>query len=107
MGPCSGSFRQWYYDAAGDNCYEFDYGGCQGNPNRFNNAYECQQRCQRTRTPSTVSPPYVYPEEERETERQPERGDAGQRPSYGDGNLTFQFIHFHLRIFLKIIQIWC
>lgn len=77
VGPCSGSFRQWYYDAGSDNCYEFDYGGCQGNPNRFNNAQECQNRCQRVRpitTTSTEAPYVPYPEREddREREREPE-----------------------------------
>lgn len=61
VGPCSGSFRQWFYDSRSDRCYEFDYGGCQGNPNRFNNEPECQQRCQRQR-PATTAPPVAVTE---------------------------------------------
>ncbi len=90
VGPCSGSFRQWYYDAGTDGCYEFDYGGCQGNPNRFNNAQECQNRCQRNRpvTTSTTEAPYVpYPrqpdrEDEREREREPGRERERERDRY-------------------------
>ncbi|XP_042856111.1 papilin-like, partial [Penaeus japonicus] len=33
VGPCSGSFRQFFYDAARDECFDFDYGGCQGDKN--------------------------------------------------------------------------
>ncbi|XP_071454258.1 papilin isoform X2 [Hetaerina americana] len=47
VGPCSGSFQQWYYDQDSDRCYPFDYGGCQGNRNRFNDRESCEQRCQR------------------------------------------------------------
>lgn len=87
VGPCSGSFRQWYYDAGTDGCYEFDYGGCQGNPNRFNNAEECQNRCQRVRpvTTSSTETPYVpYPrqpdrEDDREREREENEREREQR----------------------------
>ncbi|XP_066977996.1 papilin isoform X17 [Macrobrachium rosenbergii] len=69
VGPCSGSFRQYYYDSAADECFEFDYGGCQGNKNRFDVLHLCQQRCKQKQrvTPSTTSaytPPYkTIPEE--------------------------------------------
>ena len=59
VGPCNGFFRQWYYDAGSDDCHAFDYGGCQGNPNRFNNAQECQQRCQRLPRISTTEAPAI------------------------------------------------
>ena len=88
VGPCSGSFRQWYYDSARDSCYEFDYGGCQGNPNRFNNAHECQQRCQRVRAPpttTTTESPYYprAPDREREDDYERER-DRYPPPQQGD-----------------------
>ena len=35
VGPCSGSFSQFYYDHERDQCFQFDYGGCQGNKNRY------------------------------------------------------------------------
>ncbi|XP_021914576.1 papilin isoform X2 [Zootermopsis nevadensis] len=45
VGPCSGSIVQWYYDRSADTCYEFDYGGCQGNANRFNDRQQCEEFC--------------------------------------------------------------
>ncbi|XP_023705293.1 papilin isoform X5 [Cryptotermes secundus] len=45
VGPCSGSMPQWYYDRSTDACYEFDYGGCQGNANRFNDRQQCEEYC--------------------------------------------------------------
>ena len=45
VGPCSGSMTQWYYDRSTDTCHEFDYGGCQGNANRFNDRRQCEEHC--------------------------------------------------------------
>jgi len=45
VGPCSGSVTQWYYDRSTDACYEFDYGGCQGNANRFSDRQQCEEHC--------------------------------------------------------------
>ncbi|XP_046998769.1 papilin isoform X1 [Schistocerca americana] len=47
VGPCSGSIPQWYYDRVTDSCYEFDYGGCQGNKNKFDDKQQCEQYCKR------------------------------------------------------------
>ena len=47
IGPCNGTVIQWYYDRRTDSCYEFDYSGCQGNKNRFNDEQSCEQRCQK------------------------------------------------------------
>ncbi|XP_025408017.1 papilin isoform X2 [Sipha flava] len=44
-GPCNGNFIQWYYDANNDRCLQFRYGGCQGNPNRFDDRLSCEARC--------------------------------------------------------------
>ncbi|XP_064108154.1 papilin-like isoform X7 [Macrobrachium nipponense] len=69
VGPCSGSFRQYFYDSSADECFEFDYGGCQGNKNRFDALHLCQQRCKQkqhvtTSTTSAYTPPYkTIPEE--------------------------------------------
>lgn len=96
VGPCSGSFRQWYYESGSDSCHEFDYGGCQGNPNRFNNAQECQNRCQRVRpiTTTTTEAPYrPYPQPDREDERQPEperpEPEREREPDRSDGGNLF------------------
>ena len=80
VGPCSGSFRQWYYDAGTDSCYEFDYGGCQGNPNRFNSAHECQSRCARVKPTLTEAPPVVHHASEQD--REPERDYDREREEY-------------------------
>ncbi|KAG0713547.1 Papilin [Chionoecetes opilio] len=58
VGPCSGSFLQYYYDRSTDQCYEFDYGGCDGNKNRFDSMRFCQERCQTTQatTPHDTIP---------------------------------------------------
>lgn len=45
VGPCYGSFSQWYYDAAYGSCLEFTYGGCDGNENNFDTEEECILRC--------------------------------------------------------------
>ena len=34
VGPCSASFRMFYFDVNDGRCHEFDYGGCLGNKNR-------------------------------------------------------------------------
>ncbi|KAK4313128.1 hypothetical protein Pmani_015500 [Petrolisthes manimaculis] len=62
VGPCAGSFRQYYYDSSSDQCYEFDYGGCQGNKNRFDSLHHCQQRCKRTQDVLTTTEPPYHPD---------------------------------------------
>lgn len=44
-GPCQGSFRKWYYEPRLRECREFQYGGCEGNSNRFSSAAECETLC--------------------------------------------------------------
>ncbi|KAJ8880674.1 hypothetical protein PR048_017144 [Dryococelus australis] len=65
VGPCRGRQSNWYYDPASDTCKEFEYGGCQGNGNRFADQQACEERCQRSRittTRPTVRPPSTsYP----------------------------------------------
>ncbi|XP_050439361.1 papilin isoform X2 [Adelges cooleyi] len=61
-GPCRGDFRQWYYDRSSDRCFQFRYGGCQGNTNRFNDRQSCEGRCVRNPTSATtVSQSAVVP----------------------------------------------
>ena len=35
----------WYYDGSVKECRQFEYGGCEGNENRFNTQFECQATC--------------------------------------------------------------
>ncbi|KAI5748262.1 hypothetical protein M8J77_023592 [Diaphorina citri] len=64
VGPCNGNYEQWYYDRDTDSCQPFQYGGCQGNHNRFNDQWSCQKRCVQNipppdpaQTPSTTLAP--------------------------------------------------
>ncbi len=53
-GPCADRLPMFYYDAARGGCATFQYGGCQGNPNRFADMAECVQFCSPpTAVPST------------------------------------------------------
>ncbi|XP_039231925.1 kunitz-type serine protease inhibitor mulgin-5 isoform X1 [Drosophila yakuba] len=44
-GPCNGNFEMFAYDFANNVCVEFIYGGCGGNPNRFQTKKECILLC--------------------------------------------------------------
>ncbi|KAK2191742.1 hypothetical protein NP493_46g01054 [Ridgeia piscesae] len=44
-GPCQVFFKNWYFDAASEECVEFVYGGCGGNNNRFATKDECKNTC--------------------------------------------------------------
>lgn len=47
IGPCNGFVRQFYYERRTDSCQEFEYSGCQGNKNRFQDRESCERRCKR------------------------------------------------------------
>ncbi|XP_032682374.1 papilin-like [Odontomachus brunneus] len=68
IGPCDGYVKQFYYDRRTDSCYEFDYSGCQGNKNRFQDKVSCEVKCKRQPSLSvspqivtTVTPPTEQP----------------------------------------------
>ena len=44
-GPCEALSEMWYFDQAVGTCLRFNYGGCDGNDNRFASAEECHRRC--------------------------------------------------------------
>lgn len=49
VGPCNGTVLQYYYEKSADACYTYDYGGCLGNKNRFENLEVCERRCKQRR----------------------------------------------------------
>ena len=44
-GPCKGLFVKWYYNSAQKKCLKFNYGGCGGNGNRYDNVESCKKSC--------------------------------------------------------------
>ncbi|XP_036145237.1 papilin isoform X3 [Monomorium pharaonis] len=71
IGPCNGFVKQFYYNKRTDSCYEFEYSGCQGNKNRFQDKESCERKCKRqmtavsslevTRPPAVITPPTGEP----------------------------------------------
>ena len=56
-GPCFALFRRWHYYATTERCEKFDYGGCQGNPNRFVKKDMCENTCKpEKRTKKLIAP---------------------------------------------------
>ncbi|XP_040916903.1 kunitz-type protease inhibitor 1a [Toxotes jaculatrix] len=44
-GSCRDSFTKWYYNPIQQDCFRFNYGGCQGNENRFDSKESCMRLC--------------------------------------------------------------
>ncbi|XP_016956936.1 kunitz-type serine protease inhibitor 2-like [Drosophila biarmipes] len=42
---CLALFRMWTYEAAQNRCFQFIYGGCGGNANRFISKEKCEAKC--------------------------------------------------------------
>ena len=47
IGPCNGIVEQFWYDKDNDACFSFNYGGCQGNGNKFDTLEFCENRCRK------------------------------------------------------------
>ncbi|CAJ1073819.1 Kunitz-type protease inhibitor [Xyrichtys novacula] len=44
-GTCRHALTKWYYNPVQQTCYRFNYGGCQGNENRFDTKDSCMKVC--------------------------------------------------------------
>lgn len=44
-GLCLALFPRFFYDWRKNQCVQFNYGGCQGNANRFPNLHSCEKAC--------------------------------------------------------------
>uniref|UniRef100_UPI003AAF00B8 kunitz-type protease inhibitor 1a isoform X1 n=1 Tax=Centroberyx gerrardi TaxID=166262 RepID=UPI003AAF00B8 len=44
-GNCRHSLSKWYYNPVRQSCFRFNYGGCQGNENRFDSEESCKRIC--------------------------------------------------------------
>ncbi|CAB1335117.1 unnamed protein product [Coregonus sp. 'balchen'] len=44
-GNCRDSFTKWYYNPLYEKCFRFNYGGCDGNDNRFDTEDTCMTTC--------------------------------------------------------------
>ncbi|XP_077588117.1 kunitz-type protease inhibitor 1a [Stigmatopora nigra] len=44
-GSCRDTLTKWYYNPLQQDCFRFNYGGCQGNENRFDSKQTCVKFC--------------------------------------------------------------
>ena len=44
-GPCEALIPSFFFNPKSGRCERFNYGGCQGNKNRFRTEQECNDRC--------------------------------------------------------------
>ena len=45
VGRCEGYFPKWFYNSMSARCEQFIYGGCEGNPNKFDSRKSCEDTC--------------------------------------------------------------
>ncbi|XP_017046545.1 kappaPI-stichotoxin-Shd2a [Drosophila ficusphila] len=74
-GPCNGHFRMFAYDFTNNGCVMFIYGGCGGNPNRFQTKEECRIACNAPADPEddviTSTEKYEFTLEQKELHNNP------------------------------------
>lgn len=44
-GPCDGVVTRWHFNVTSQRCEQFQYGGCQGNWNNFQDQATCEHLC--------------------------------------------------------------
>lgn len=81
-GPCNGSEILFYYDRHSDACHEFEYRGCQGNKNRFQDLRSCEYKCrQRSRDPDEDRQRPVDPDQQRPEPPESIENEISDNPS--------------------------
>lgn len=45
IGPCKAIIPKYFFNSKTQTCEQFDFGGCQGNENRFDSLDECNKEC--------------------------------------------------------------
>lgn len=55
-GRCSENITKWYYDAYSQECQEFEFSGCYGNKNNFDDKRSCENACREERRTSEAQP---------------------------------------------------
>jgi len=48
IGDCRAYIQKWYYDSESQECESFNYGGCNGNENRFDTKRDCERQCNKS-----------------------------------------------------------
>jgi hypothetical protein len=54
IGPCKAIIPKYFFNSKTQTCEQFDFGGCQGNENRFDSLDECNKECSSLKLDKTV-----------------------------------------------------
>lgn len=60
-GSCEYNETKWYFDSYTKRCQEFEYTGCYGNKNNFENQRSCERACHHRLETSETQPPIPEP----------------------------------------------
>lgn len=58
-GRCSENITKWHFDAYSQECREFEFSGCHGNKNNFDDKRSCENACSRREERRTSAAPHV------------------------------------------------
>lgn len=87
-GRCDENITRWYFDAYSGRCHVFDYSGCDGNRNNFDDERSCMHACQHKREEDTgeTQPPVFTqrPQTPAQTQQPQTQQPQTQRPPAPD-----------------------